>query len=917
LLQDLIAFILNLASFEPFPAAGSMNVGEQIFGCTLSSLPDLCEELTAEGVPLIVTESLLDRFFLSILSQWDQKRPILLWLCECFSRSISLDTQDIEEKQREILKKAQFLIFSYSGMLIQTPDLFPQSEPVLAKGHLLFCDLLAKTGNKFLSLSFVQGLVKRWQAEGKEELHDVILEPIFHGAHQWMQEQQLIMGSELSGCFKMLNLLFSFRELTVECMENSALWLPQSPLALGRCIFGPLLEIGLDAKGSSSPFAISNEKPVVPLEGAFYFARSFFTQFHSTLGELFLTVARIHKEALITFMVRVLTLNGDRVKMNYERERVSSDWLLLNLNAVMLRLCQPIIKAGAFEKIDPLFYTHTTHIHDVLTSTKFHLSEAEFKEIYDPSNSSGLSFSNLLFFLTSEFFRVAIVRMANNMMADIKEMMEIKNNSLPHFRNLLLQGPNDIFHRRRIEALIAQNNAKIDATLSMKLKMDVFFGNESFVQEIWSFLAFRMKWMLSLQRDQFITLPEYSLKDLIDLFSYFLRVADKTFVRVADMGLVFEFLVILLHRKDWIKNPHLKSSIIELLFLATDHEALGLESITSINPILMPSLMDFYVAAEYTGFSSQFYDKFNIRFYISRIFQYLWRKSSCHKARVKELASDEIFVRFVNYLIGDVGYLLGEALGKLAEIHTLQQELAATNSSLTPEEREEKSRNLASMERMCTGYMDLTVENLTLFSTVSSEIATPFMRAEIIDRLVAMLNFNLAELVGPKCSSLKVANPSKYNFNPRQLLGLLFDIYTHLARKEFAIAVAKDSRSYKRAIMEKHLSIIRASRLRSEPECEKYSRFIQATEKFFQTGLEKDKEMGEIPDEFLDPLMATLMEDPVILPTSNVTVDRSTIVTHLLNNEVDPFNRMPLKIEQVISNDELRQQIQEFKAKSK
>lgn len=146
---------------------------------------------------------------------------------------------------------------------------------------------------------------------------------------------------------------------------------------------------------------------------------------------------------------------------------------------------------------------------------------------------------------------------------------------------------------------------------------------------------------------------------------YFLRVSEQSFIRVADMGLLFEFLSTLLHKKDWIKNPHMKSSIIELLFLGTEIEALGLESIASITPILMPSLMDFYVSAEYTGFSSQFYDKFNIRFYISRIFQYLWRKSTSHKARVKELAGDEIFVRFVNYLIGDVGYLLGEALGKL------------------------------------------------------------------------------------------------------------------------------------------------------------------------------------------------------------------------------------------------------------
>jgi ubiquitin conjugation factor E4 B len=42
------------------------------------------------------------------------------------------------------------------------------------------------------------------------------------------------------------------------------------------------------------------------------------------------------------------------------------------------------------------------------------------------------------------------------------------------------------------------------------------------------------------------------------------------------------------------------------------------------------------------------------------------------------------------------------------------------------------------------------------------------------------------------------------------------------------------------------------------------------------------------------------MEDPVILPSSKVTIDRATIRSHLLSDPNDPFNRAPLKIEEVI-----------------
>ena len=61
-----------------------------------------------------------------------------------------------------------------------------------------------------------------------------------------------------------------------------------------------------------------------------------------------------------------------------------------------------------------------------------------------------------------------------------------------------------------------------------------------------------------------------------------------------------------------------------------------------------------------------------------------------------------------------------------------------------------------------------------------------------------------------------------------------------------------------------------------------------------------DADLGEIPDEFLDPLMFTLMEDPVILPKSRQIMDRSTIRSHLLSDPNDPFNRQPLTIEEVL-----------------
>ncbi len=56
------------------------------------------------------------------------------------------------------------------------------------------------------------------------------------------------------------------------------------------------------------------------------------------------------------------------------------------------------------------------------------------------------------------------------------------------------------------------------------------------------------------------------------------------------------------------------------------------------------------------------------------------------------------------------------------------------------------------------------------------------------------------------------------------------------------------------------------------------------------------------------------MQEPVILPSSQVTIDLATIKSHLLSDTHDPFNRQPLKIEDVVPNVELKAKIMAWRA---
>ena len=68
-----------------------------------------------------------------------------------------------------------------------------------------------------------------------------------------------------------------------------------------------------------------------------------------------------------------------------------------------------------------------------------------------------------------------------------------------------------------------------------------------------------------------------------------------------------------------------------------------------------------------------------------------------------------------------------------------------------------------------------------------------------------------------------------------------------------------------------------------------------------------------IPDEFVDPIMQTVMADPVTLPGSGQVVDRATIRRHLLGDRTDPFSRSPLDESMLVPADELRRRIEKWR----
>ncbi|KAI6184021.1 CRE-UFD-2 protein [Aphelenchoides bicaudatus] len=72
----------------------------------------------------------------------------------------------------------------------------------------------------------------------------------------------------------------------------------------------------------------------------------------------------------------------------------------------------------------------------------------------------------------------------------------------------------------------------------------------------------------------------------------------------------------------------------------------------------------------------------------------------------------------------------------------------------------------------------------------------------------------------------------------------------------------------------------------------------------------------QLPEEFQDPILGTLMVDPVKLPSGHV-MDKKVIHRHLLSTKTNPFNRQEMTESDLVEDTELRERIQKWKAEQK
>ncbi|CAG8606478.1 30901_t:CDS:10, partial [Racocetra persica] len=646
------------------------------------------------------------------------------------------------------------------------------------------------------------------------------------------------------------------------------------------------------------------------------------------------------REAVLGYFSEVIKLNERRVQIQVDPLQVGTDGFLMNLTSVLLHFADPIMDLlnPKIDRIDVNYFRKSNRI-DISRETKIKATKQEadaYFSIVDES-ASAPNFVSEIFFLTITMHHYGPLHCYEKYNAFIRDISELQK----QYDRMRADQHNwaGTPMAARNEEILAHCKTQLEKLTSHRIAYETQLLDQVYLDHSLKFYNLVMNWMLRIvdptgkhpekqiqlplpptPPDTFAMLPEYIFEDVTELFLFVAKYTPRSCVASQDVLIVF--IITFLKSSSYIKKPYLKAKLVEILFYFTfrnDREG-GIVDLLNSHPLalnhLLPALMSFYVEVEQTGVHTQFYDKFNIRYNISQIFKEIWG-NHIHKEKLKEESRNiDSFVRFANLLMNDVTFLLDESLRKLAEIHSIQNEMDNREEweSKPQQYRQERESTLRADERSATSYMSLGNETVNMLVYMTSEVADPFLTPQMVERLAAMLDYNLKSLVGPKCTELKVRNPETYSFKPKDLLSQLVNIYLNLCKhKEFIQAVARDRRSYDRTYFSKAASILLKFGLNSEKNVSVLEKFVNEVEKTIKLEIEGEEELGDVPEEFLDPVLFSIMEDPVILPGSRVSVDRSTITTHLLSDSTDPFNRMPLTIDQVIPNTELKKRIDDFR----
>lgn len=335
---------------------------------------------------------------------------------------------------------------------------------------------------------------------------------------------------------------------------------------------------------------------------------------------------------------------------------------------------------------------------------------------------------------------------------------------------------------------------------------------------------------------------------------------------------------------------------------------------------LFPALLNVFVSIEISDETNNgdvvaFEQKFNYRRPMYVVFKYLCTLPE-HQQKLKSLAAyaennmdsvqSPIFLRFINLLVNDAIFLLDEGLSLMAKLREAQQERdSGAWARENTQQRQQNEANFVHLGRLAKFHNFIGRDTIVTLTMITDHVKSFFSHKILVDRMASMLNYFLHHLVGPNKKNFKVKQMNEYEFNPGELVKNICRIYVNLAcpnplsvhssssfitssspeinekHQAFCLAICQDDRSYSAELLSQAYEIL-SQKLGQPMLGEDIIAVDTAVKNVMHHQRKRDIPLDDIPEEFLDPLMNTMMSDPVVLPGSKKVLDRATISRHLL-----------------------------------
>eukprot|EP00878_Enallax_costatus_P005871 GHUV01006159.1.p1 GENE.GHUV01006159.1~~GHUV01006159.1.p1 ORF type:complete len:513 (+),score=160.68 GHUV01006159.1:14-1552(+) len=313
--------------------------------------------------------------------------------------------------------------------------------------------------------------------------------------------------------------------------------------------------------------------------------------------------------------------------------------------------------------------------------------------------------------------------------------------------------------------------------------------------------------------------PESVLADAASWLTFAIQQGQSEQLAAVPIGLLMMSLVTLLEHPSEVRSLLVVAKLVQLLLVMLAPQvnlerrtrgALGRSNLspgemalvasvlgTSVTQQqLVPALMRVYGQADFVvglDVDVDSYDKFGMRHQIDQILEELWRDERC-KACIKQQAaaaagangSPGPFAAFISAVLNDLMYLFKDSLERLADIKQIEDSKADTKAWEAMQEnvKQDKENFYRGQQRTAAGFMSMAKTTLELLTTVTADadIARTFMVQPLLSRTAyAVLHF-LELLVGPRCQTLNVKNPQRYNFDKHQLMLSMVQLAGQLAR---------------------------------------------------------------------------------------------------------------------------------------